>query len=90
MNNLVNTVDNAKPSSEDSEIVRKHILVNSELKPMQTVFLNIIATLEYDFIKEEVCISSINLLKSRTNYENDISRVREFVTDKASIHRNLR
>ena len=90
MNNLIKTVDNAKPSPEDGEIVRKHILVNSELKSMQIIFLNIIATLENDFMKEEVCCSIISLLKSRSNYDNDINRVREFVSDKSSVPRNLR
>ena len=73
---LIKTVENAKPSSEDEEIVRKCIFINLELKSMQKTFLKIIATHENDFIKEEVCISAINLLKSRTNYENDITRVR--------------
>ena len=41
-------------------------------------------------MKEEVCCSIISLLKSRSNYDNDINRVREFVTDKSSVPRNLR
>ena len=90
MIDLIKTVENAKPSSQDEEIVRNCIFSNSELKPMQKTFLYIIATLENDFLKEEVCKSAINLLKSRINYENDIERVREFVTDKSSIPRNLR
>ena len=73
---LIKTVEKATPSSEDEEIVRKCIFNNLELKTMQKTILKIIATLENDFIKEEVCISTINLLKSRTNYENDITRVR--------------
>ena len=90
MIHLIKTVEKAKPSSQDEEIVRNCLFSNLELKSMQNTFLKIIATLENDFLKEEVCKSAISLLKSRINYENDMERVREFVADKSSIPRNLR
>ena len=85
MIHLIETVNNAKPSSQDEEIVRNCLFSNLELKSMQNTFLKIIATLENDFLKEEVCKSAISLLKSRINYKNDMERVREFVADKSSI-----
>ena len=83
-------IDETK-SSENRALVLKCLLSHEDLKPLTKNLIEIIALLEDDFIKEDVILCAISLLRSRAQYDQDISRVRDFATDMTSlIPRSLR
>ena len=72
-------------SSENKALVLKCLHAHEDLKPLCKKLLDIIALLEDLFIKEDVILSALSLLRSRAQYDLDITRVREFATDMTTL-----
>ena len=84
------TVTNGTVNLSDDEIVTKCLTNFKKLRSLKQNFIDVIATLEDHFTKEEICLSMLSLLNSRISYERFMRKIREFAADKNSLPRSLR